>query len=269
MTKLKEFATNHPLSFSLLTILAYFLLGALFAGLVTVVIGAEYFDPLPQSIGSLAAVGAILLVAWRFDWLQPMGIASPGSWQAWLIALALLVYIFICYWLVFFGEVRIDIGFLAGSEEAKSLFWRQLVVGFVEELLFRGIILYSLVRVWGGTRRGLVASVLLSAFLFGLPHLLQGISGQMMNIALVVVVEAIISGIWYAVYVLLSGTIWPVVLIHALSNMAVSMKALTEPGWTLSVAGLVGVILLQLPLVILGLWLILRQGPRPVVPDTP
>ena len=66
MTKLKEFATNHPLSFSLLTILAYFLLGALFAGLVAVVLGTEYFDPLPQSIGSLAAVGAILLVAWRF-----------------------------------------------------------------------------------------------------------------------------------------------------------------------------------------------------------
>jgi hypothetical protein len=69
--------------------------------------------------------------------------------------------------------------------------------------------------------------------------------------------------------VLLSGTLWPIVIIHAFSNMAVGIKALTEPGWTLSVSGLVGVILLELPLVFLELWLLQRQGPRPVVPDVP
>jgi hypothetical protein len=62
---------------------------------------------------------------------------------------------------------------------------------------------------------------------------------------------------------------WPIVIIHAFSNMAVSMKPLTETGWSLSVSGLIGVILLQLPLVIVGLWLLQRQGPRPVVPDVP
>ena len=68
---------------------------------------------------------------------------------------------------------------------------------------------------------------------------------------------------------LLSGTLWPIVIIHAFSNMAVGIKALTEPGWTLSVSGLVGVILLELPLVFLELWLLQRQGPRPVVPAVP
>jgi len=267
MAKLKLFVTNHPVSTVLLTILAYFLTGGLFVALATIVSGAPYSDPLVQSFGFLAAIITLLVIAWRFEWLRPMDVAYLGTWQAWLIALALLIYIVLCYWLVFFGEIGINLRYLTNSEEANTLFWRQLVVGFTEEILFRGIIFYALVRVWGGTRRGLYASVILTAFLFAIPHILQGFSGQSLNIALVVIVEAIISGIWYAVYVLLSGSLWPIVLIHAFSNMSVAMKALTEPGWSISISGLIGVILLQLPLVIVGFWLLQRQGPRPVVPD--
>jgi hypothetical protein len=42
MAKLKRFATNHPVYFSLLTILAYFLIGGLFVALATVISSAPY-----------------------------------------------------------------------------------------------------------------------------------------------------------------------------------------------------------------------------------
>jgi membrane protease YdiL (CAAX protease family) len=198
-----------------------------------------------------------------------MGVACLGKWRVWLIGLALLIYIVLVYWLVFFGEIGLNLSYLSNWEEAKTILWRQLVVGLTEEILFRGIILYALVRVWGGTRRGLYAGVVLSAVLFSISHILQGLAGQPLNIALFVLLEALISGFWYALYVLLTESLWPVVLIHAFSNMSVAMKALTEPGWTLSVSGLVGVILLQFPLVILGMWLLQRRGGRLTVPYIP
>ncbi len=269
MAKLKNFATNHPAYFSLLTVLAFFLIGGLFVFLATLISGAPYSDPLVQSFGSLAAIFVLLIVAWRLLWLRPMGLAYLGKWPAWLITLALLIYIIFGYWLVFFGEIGLNISLLSNSEEAKTLIWRELVVGFTEEVLFRGIILYAMIRVWGGTRPGLYSAVILSAVLFGIPHLLQAAAGQSLNLALLVIVEAIISGIWYAVYVLLAGTLWPVVFIHGFSNMAVGLKAITEPEWSLSVPGMVGAILLQIPLVILSLWLLQRRGPRLIVPYVP
>ena len=104
MAKLKNFATNHPAYFSLLTVLAFFLIGGLFVFLATLISGAPYSDPLVQSFGSLAAIFVLLIVAWRLLWLRPMGLAYLGKWPAWLITVALLIYIIFGYWLVFLGR---------------------------------------------------------------------------------------------------------------------------------------------------------------------
>jgi len=49
-------------------------------------------------------------------------------------------------------------------------------------------------------------------------------------------------------------------------HIALSPKAIAEPDWSLSGPGMVGAILLQIPLVLLGLWLQQRRGPRLTVP---
>ena len=227
MTKLKDLANAHPVWFTLFIIITWFLVAVIGAGVFTLVSRSSFYDYGHQSFGSLVATLYILFIAWQFGWLRASGIANLGRWEAWLSALVLFVYLFIVYSYSFFGEVSFEINNLFSIETSRSIIWRQLVVGVVEEVLFRGVILYALVRVWGGTWRGLSGAVLLSAFLFGILHLLQVFAGLSFNLALVAALESTISGIWWGAFVLLAGTIWPILAIHAGSNMLVQIQALS------------------------------------------
>ncbi len=268
MTRFKDFATNRPLLFALFTILSWFVVGALFTGLVSVFLHSSFLDYGPQVIGTLAATIYVLFIAWRFGWLRAGGITSLGSWQTWVVALLALIYVILAYSFAFFGDFSLDT-VLFSSAEARSIFGRQVVVGLVEEILFRGLILYAFVRVWGETSRGLLASIFLSAFLFEIIHLLQALAGRSFEMALVASLEAFISGVWWAAIVVLWTTVWPAVLLHTASNAAVLIKALSYPGIVLTASDYTLVILFQLPLVFIGLWWVYKKGPRSIVPDVP
>ncbi len=222
-------------------------------------LNVSFFDPLSQSLGTLTATAYILFLTWRFGWLRAAGIVNLGSWLAWLVALGAFIYLILAYNVAFFGETSFDFDSLTSSSETSAIFWQQILVGIVEEILFRGFVLYSLVRVWGKTKRGLTATVLVSAFLFGIMHLLQAAAGHSLEIALFNTFEGFVSGIWFALFVLLWSTIWPVAAIHAGSNMVVILKALSEPGVALTEQGYALAILLQMPLVILGFWWLSKQ----------
>ena len=143
------------------------------------------------------------------------------------------------------------------------------MVGIAEEMLFRGVVLYILIRVWGSSRGGLFLAVLLSAFLFGFIHLLQVFAGRSIGIALIAILEGIISGIWWGAFVVLWGTIWPAALLHTISNSFALVKGLDHPGLVFSYQVYSLAILFQIPLVILSLYLLLKTAPRPVIPDIP
>jgi membrane protease YdiL (CAAX protease family) len=86
-----------------------------------------------------------------------------------------------------------------------------LVVGFAEETFFRGLILQSLRPV------GVFGAVLGSAVLFGLPHLLNAVGGIWDPVFTIGDTFAAFGiGVTFAALVLRTGTIWPVILIHAL-----------------------------------------------------
>lgn len=264
---MSRFADRQPLLFALLTTMGWLLAAGAFAGLGALALGVSVGETAPQVLGTVAATAGLLALAWRLGWLAPAGIAAAGGWRGWLIALIGLLVLVAAYWYAFFGELSFDLGFLARSEAARSVVWRQLLVGAVEEILFRGVLLYALVRVWGRTARGVVAGAFTTAVLFGGLHLLQVLGGSSLESALGVVLECVVSGIWWAALALVCGSIWPVAAIHAVSNMAVLIKALSVPGLALPVSGYLIASLLELPLVVLGLWALIRLAPRPVVPD--
>jgi membrane protease YdiL (CAAX protease family) len=266
--KLRRISDNRPLLFALLTTLAWVLAGGAFAGLGALVLGVPLGGTAPQVLGTVSATACLLAVAWRLGWMGPAGIASVGGWRAWLAGLVALAYLVVAYWYAFFGDISFDPAFLTRSEAARSVVWRQILVGAVEEILFRGVLLYVLVRVWGRTARGILASAFATAALFGVLHLLQVLAGSSLELALAVVLECVVSGIWWAAIALRWRSIWPVAAIHAISNMAVLIKALSIPGLALPVSGYVVASLLELPLVILGVWVLVRLAPRPVIPDT-
>lgn len=84
--------------------------------------------------------------------------------------------------------------------------------GFVEEVIFRGLMLRAL------RPRGAWTVVLVSAALFGLTHALNVLAGYDPLYAALQVAYALAIGFGFGVLVLKGGLIWPLVIAHALGN---------------------------------------------------
>ena len=110
---------------------------------------------------------------------------------------------------------------MAGWASLAFLVVMELVVGFSEELVFRGLILRALLPS-GATR-----AVLVSSALFGLVHLGNIVYGASVAVTLFQVVGACAFGIGMAAIVLRGGALWPAMLIHALANAALRFSYIT------------------------------------------
>ena len=256
------FAEKRPLAFALLALLIWFVLGAVFVVGSAALLRVPIVEDVPQMAGTLGATFVLLLIAWRMGWLRSMGLASFGGWRVWLTAIPLLVYMILAYLYGFFGDVSFDFGVFARSDVARRILVRDGIVGFVEETLFRGIILYALVRVWGRSKRGLIASVIVQAALFGVLHMLQVLAGGSLATTLMVMVNSLLSGIWWGVMVLRWGSLWPVIVLHGLSNVSVLAKGISSAYIEPVTTAYARATLLEIPLVALGLWLLLRTPTR-------
>jgi hypothetical protein len=115
----------------------------------------------------------------------------------------------------------------------------ELVVGFSEELVFRGLMLRALLP--GGATR----AVLVSSALFGLVHLANIIYGVSVVVTLLQVLGAFVFGVGMAAIVLRGGALWPAMLIHALANAALRFSWLVpQPVPTPLMSALVSTLLL-------------------------
>jgi membrane protease YdiL (CAAX protease family) len=266
MNKIVTLAGRRPLAFALLALVAWFALGALLVLASAALLGVSILENGPQTVGTLGATLILLAAAWRLGWLRAIGVGRVGDWTVWLLAVALLVYLLVAYWLGFFGDLTSDPAVWFRLGEGWAILGRQAVVGFVEETLFRGIILYVLARVWGRTARGLLAAVLVQAALFGAVHMLQAGTVNSWSEALMVVVNSFVSGTWWGATVLLWGTVWPAALLHGASNAAVQLKGLTSLFVQPSVAAYGRATALELPLMALALWFLWRWYRRSAVP---
>ena len=69
---------------------------------------------------------------------------------------------------------------------------------------------------------------------------------------------ALLEGIWWAAIVVRWGSLWPAVLIHAVSNWVLRTKALGLAGYHGTPRSYALAVLLGLPLAAWGVWCILR-----------
>jgi len=224
-------------------------------------------DLLPQSLGTLTATACLLVVMGRWGWLRAAGVTALGSRRLWLVTAGLTVYVVVAYQVAFFGGIALNLSSSWDSGGAQSILLRQAVVGVAEEFLFRGFLLYALVRVWGNSRRGLLAAVTVPALIFGLTHIMQALVGNPMDDTLMTILNCFIGGLWCGALVLMSGSIWPAVLIHAASNASFQITALNLGGVDPTVADFAVATLAELPLVIAGLRLLLRKAPGSIPMD--
>ena len=262
MDTIEVLAEKRPLVFVLLTLLIWFFLGAVLVVGSGALLQVPIVEDVLQMVGTLGATFVLLVLAGRMGWLRSMGIACFGSWRVWLMVIPLLVYMILAYLYGFFGDVSFDLGVFARSDEARRILVRDGVVGFVEETLFRGIILYALVRAWGRSKVGLIASVIVQAALFGVLHVLQIVAGSLLVTALMVMINSFLSGIWWGVMVLRWESLWPVIVLHSLSNVSVLVKGISSAYIEPATTAYARATLLEIPLLALGVWLLLRKPMR-------
>jgi membrane protease YdiL (CAAX protease family) len=261
MQSIRRFATIRPFLFVIMATVAWILVAGVAALVAAGALQTSLADLLPQSLGTLTATACLLVVMGRWGWLRPAGVTALGSWRLWLVTAGLAVYVVIAYEVAFFGDIALSVSSSWRSGGAQAILVRQAVVGVAEEFLFRGFLLYALVRLWGGSRRGLLAAGAVPALIFGLLHAAQVLAGNPLDDTLMTMLNCFVSGLWWGALVLLGGSIWPAVLIHAVSNASFQITALSLGGMDPTVVDYAAATLAELPLAIAGLWLLLRKVP--------
>ncbi len=267
---ISKFATHRPGRFILILTIAWVVLLLAFMITASTVFNISYGDAITVSISRLAVTACVLLLVWRLDWLKASGISRPGSWHVWLLALGGLVFIAGASLYSFYGSIAFDLSSLLQLPDARTAVITHFVAGLSEEILFRGLLLYALIRVWGSTTRGILGSVLLSSVLFALVHLTQVFTyGTSLSSALVLVLQAFVLSIWWGALVVMGGSIWPAVIIHFMGNTVVVVQGLNTPVVEPVTLAYTQLLWLSLPLGLLAISLLSKTALHPVVAEVP
>jgi membrane protease YdiL (CAAX protease family) len=105
------------------------------------------------------------------------------------------------------AELKGNLGLLAERVTISIL-----IVGPVEEFIFRGFLFLRLTKLFGGSTVAITAALLLQAGLFGLSHAYQHLYGILLTTSL---------GIFFGlVYLVLRRNLWVIVVGHGLYNAA-------------------------------------------------
>ena len=99
-------------------------------------------------------------------------------------------------------------------EEFVLFLFLACLVGFVEEVFFRGLILQALAPT------GLWRAAILSSIVFGAMHLLNLLFGADLIATLLQVAYATAMGFGFAAVTLRTGVLWPLIVIHSLIDLA-------------------------------------------------
>ena len=129
-----------------------------------------------------------------------------------------------------------------------------LLIGFTEETWFRGLIFNTLLPA------GTIRAVIISSFLFAAPHLLNAIGGVWDPVFTIVdAVAAFGLGITFAALRLRTGSIWPLVGLHALFDFTalISVGGIEIPAQSPGV--LVSSVFIGLVFVVYGLYLLKNE----------
>lgn len=261
MNAFKSFTTVHPILFALGSSLIWFVLALVFTGIASGALRRPYGDAVTTTIGRLAVTAGVLFLLWRLGWLAASGVTRPGSGLAWLLAAVGLVYFASASLYALYGRVAFDFSSLARLPEARTALLTHFIASLSEELMFRGLVLYGLVRAWGGTRQGVIGSVVLAALLFALLHMTQVFTNRVSpSAALLLTLETCLVSIWWGALVLYGGSVWPAVLLHFVVNAIVAVQGLAarptvEPG----LAAYTLLLWFSLPLGLAGIGLLLSR----------
>ena len=105
-----------------------------------------------------------------------------------------------------------------------------LAVGFLEEVIFRGLLFKSLLKKW----KPLVV-ILFVSLTFGFGHITSLLIGEDLLLTLLQIVNATIVGLMFLLVVIATNNLIPVIIIHGLYNFFVTISLLNTSSTSLLV----------------------------------
>ena len=197
---MKKLYEKKPILFAVLFIVLYCAL--------TIPIRGEYGDGSLQSLLGLTAVSLVLvLVSSLIPLWKTLGVAArPRQLRACLYLIPL--------WLLATGNVW-D-GFQ--PQYSGAALWYAIgsmaLVGFVEEMIFRGFLFRALLK-----KDGPRAAVIVSAVTFGIGHIVNVLAGMDIARNLIMIVFAVSWGFVFTMVYYKSGSLLPCILAHAVVDV--------------------------------------------------
>ena len=267
---ISNFAKHHPIGFVVVLTIVWIVLLLVFMITASTVFHKPYGDAMTVSIGRLAVTAWVLFLVWCMHWLKASGISRSGSWRVWLLALVGLVYLASASLYSFYGRVAFDFSSLLRLPDARAAVINHFITGLSEEILFRGLVLFALIRVWGNATRGILGSVLLASALFALVHITQVFTyGVSPSSALLLVLQALVIAFWWGALVVMGGSIWPAVTLHFVVNAVVAVQGLTTPMVEPGILAYRQLLWFSLPLGVLAAGFLTKTTRQPVAPEVP
>jgi membrane protease YdiL (CAAX protease family) len=166
---------------------------------------------LPQEaqilLGRMTGLVLAVYVLTSLNWWQEAGFVPIKSWRILLPYLPIILIVLLAIISSIFVGIRV-------TDPTLILFGAAsfLVGGFIEEAIFRGVVL----RVF--LPRGLLRAALLSAAVFSLVHLGNILLGQDLGATALQLVRAFLVGMAFVAPLAYTRNIWPLVILHALIN---------------------------------------------------
>ncbi len=101
-------------------------------------------------------------------------------------------------------------------------------IGMWEELLCRGLILTNMIKKWGYNSKGIFKSIIFSAAIFGVAHIITGIGGNM-TASLIQVCYATIMGILLGAIYVKTKSLDGAIILHVILNLSAYLMAFILP----------------------------------------
>ncbi|MFF2019182.1 CPBP family intramembrane glutamic endopeptidase [Paenibacillus sp. NPDC058177] len=206
MTNLKvnsSFSQRHPV-WAVVIIEGLLLVAMIAAGAYATIKQLSYTAPVLIAFVPIALVLIAYFTIrhkWSYMGFRPLGSIPAANW----IYYAPLLLILVITTLNGFRKIEL-------SDALYYLFFT-LLVGFVEEGLYRGLILKTLLT------KSVKVAVATSSILFAVTHILNALSGQNLTETLLQIVYALLIGIVLALLMVKNNNIIPLILFHFLHNL--------------------------------------------------
>lgn len=166
-----------------------------------------------------------------------------------LLGISLILFSIAQFYLIYLSTPNKTLTFNSFTIFSSILYC--LSIGLWEELLCRGLLLTNMLKKWGNTKEGILASILLSSIIFGALHLISLLYANTFS-AVNQVIYATVMGVLLGSIYIKTKSLVSVILLHMLFNFS----AYLAPHIIVNSNGASGILFIIVFLFFILIWLL-------------